>query len=106
LKTGLLEEAASLLRQAQQQYPGDFWIHLTLAQVRMHGPSQRDTEEAAVYYRMAVALRPHHSLTHLCLGLALARLGHLPEAESCFRRARSLNPNHLAPIQALAQLRL
>src|SRR5262249_39122414 len=48
-------DAVLLLRRAQLQYPGDFWLNFSLAQ-RLAAEGQH--AEAAGFYRAALAARP------------------------------------------------
>ncbi|HBI43452.1 MAG TPA: hypothetical protein DDY78_11430 [Planctomycetales bacterium] len=88
---GLSEEAAVLLRQAQQRYPGDFWISLTLGNVcrRLHPPRP---QEAVGYMRAAVAIRPGSAGAHHNLGAVLGDSGAWAAALGEFRRAIELDP--------------
>jgi tetratricopeptide (TPR) repeat protein len=83
--------AARLLRQRQQQYPGDFWANHDLGMVLAEmAPPQRD--EAVGFLRAAVALRPDSSGAHLNLGNTLMARGQLDEAIAGYRKALALDP--------------
>jgi tetratricopeptide (TPR) repeat protein len=83
---GRPRQATALLRRAQEQHPGDFWINHQLAQYlgRMRPPQG---EEAIRFYTAAVALRPESAGARLNLGVALARRGRREEALTAFRQA-------------------
>jgi serine/threonine protein kinase/Flp pilus assembly protein TadD len=85
--------AVKFLQQAQQRYPGDFWINHGLAEhlTRMKPPR---LEEAIGYYRAALALRPQSPGARLNLGNALHARGRLAEAEAEFRAAVRLSPDY------------
>jgi superkiller protein 3 len=92
-KMGNLPEATALLRRAQEQHPGDFWINHTLA----HYLVNRGTphwDEAIPFYTAAVALRPESPGARLNLGNALAATGQLDAALAAYRRAASLKPDY------------
>src|SRR5262249_59217991 len=56
---GLAEEAAVLLRQAQQRHPDDFWINFDLAIILHHDVTPPHPVYVAVgYYRAALTIRP------------------------------------------------
>jgi tetratricopeptide (TPR) repeat protein len=86
-------EATALLRRAQEQYPGDFWINHQLAfSLGNEGTSHQD--ETIRFYTAAVALRPESLGARLNLGNALARKGRLDEALAVNRRAIDLKPDY------------
>jgi tetratricopeptide (TPR) repeat protein len=88
-----VQEAATLLRQAQQQYPGDFWINHQLVEylVMMRPPR---LEEAISFYTAAVALRPESAGARINLGVALGERGRLDEALAAFQQAVALKPDY------------
>jgi eukaryotic-like serine/threonine-protein kinase len=88
---GNVEGEIELLRPAQRQYPGDFWInlHLALALGRL-APPYRD--EAVSFDRAALAARPQSIAAHNNLGFDLSRQGKLDEAIDTYRRAIELDP--------------
>jgi serine/threonine-protein kinase len=90
---GGASEATALLRRAQEQHPGDFWINHQLAYHlgKMH-PPQRD--EAIRFYTAAVALRPKSPGARLNLGNALSGSGRLDEAAGAARKAIELKPDY------------
>src|SRR5439155_27101151 len=61
-------DAVPLLRAAQRRHPGDFWVNLGLGNALR---AAKNWEEAAGYFRVAVALRPDNGLAHNNLGAAL-----------------------------------
>jgi tetratricopeptide (TPR) repeat protein len=91
LAQGLAEprETVRLLRKAQAQYPGDFWInHALAARLREEGRYA----EAARFSQAALAARPGTPAALLELGLALKGQERLDEACDCFRQALELDP--------------
>jgi serine/threonine-protein kinase len=83
--------ALKLLRRAQAQHPGDFWLnyHLGMALRNLQPP---EADEAVRYLTAAVALRPDSAGTRLSLGVALAEKQDLDGAMAAFRRAIALDP--------------
>jgi serine/threonine-protein kinase len=79
------------LREAQEQYPADFWLNLDLG-VCLH---RSNPLEAAGFCRVAIAVRPGSSAAHCNLAAALAGLGRYPEAIASCRKAIELNPKHV-----------
>jgi serine/threonine protein kinase/Tfp pilus assembly protein PilF len=92
LSAGDLAEAViAVLRDAQRQFPGDFWINYVLgANLRKMGPPYRD--EAVSFSRAALAVRPQSLAAHNILGVALKDQGKLDEAIACYRKAIELDP--------------
>jgi tetratricopeptide (TPR) repeat protein len=84
-------EAVPLLRAAQRHYPSDFWLSLDLGSALYRA---EQAEEAAGYFRVAVALRPDASAAHNNLGLALAARKDVDGAVAAYRRALDLDPKH------------
>jgi len=87
---GLMKAEIEVLRQAQRQHPGDFWINFDLGWALDHpGPHSRD--EAISFYRAALAARPQNIAVHINLGTVFLRQGKLDDANACFRRAIDLD---------------
>jgi serine/threonine protein kinase/Flp pilus assembly protein TadD len=79
----------ALLRVAQGQRPGDFWVNFCLGSALN---KQKRAAEAVAYYRAALAVRPGTSAVHHNLGGALFDQDKLAEAVQAYRRAISLDP--------------
>jgi Flp pilus assembly protein TadD len=82
--------AIELLRQAQQRYPGDFWICAHLAANLIDDAGT--VTEAWGYARVAVALRPHDVTLRNNFAICLYKLGKSVQAEQEFRTTIQLNP--------------
>jgi serine/threonine-protein kinase len=110
LARNLPEEARAskvqLLRQTQQQYPGDFWVNYALGS-ELYGsvfPAGADrparaeelrvVHEAVAFDRVAVVLRPGNIQAHTNLGAALAARGEVKEAIACYHKALDLDPKY------------
>jgi serine/threonine-protein kinase len=90
---GAVQEAVGLLRAAQRQYPGDFWINHHLAYfLRRLRPPQ--LEEAVRHYTAAIALHPHNAAAYLNLGHTLHSLQRYEEAAAAYRAAIRLKPDY------------
>jgi tetratricopeptide (TPR) repeat protein/serine/threonine protein kinase len=90
-KAGL---AVEVLWQAQRRHPDDFWINTSLAHALIELNAGR-ADEAAGFYRVAVAQRPQSPGVHLSLGVALDLQGkrlQTEAAEAEFREALRLRP--------------
>jgi tetratricopeptide (TPR) repeat protein/serine/threonine protein kinase len=87
-----LSLAAEVLRQGQQRYPADFWIHHQLAFLLAHKMKPARLEEAIGCYRAALALRPNSPGVHLNLGAALHDMGQKDKAIAEYREAIRLKP--------------
>jgi tetratricopeptide (TPR) repeat protein len=93
-----------LLRRAQQQYPGDFWVNLELGAALYESifprgayrPARAEelpvVNEAVTFYRVAVGLRPGNAPAHNNLGNALKAQEDLAGAIACFKKALELDP--------------
>jgi eukaryotic-like serine/threonine-protein kinase len=94
-QAGAVPEAVALLRRAQRQYPGDFWINQYLAFfLASHRPPQWD--EAIRFYSVALALRGDSPGVYVNYGLALERKGALDEAVLAYERAVALKGDYAA----------
>jgi tetratricopeptide (TPR) repeat protein len=82
-------QATALLRQAQEQHRGDFWINHQLA-CFLGGMGPLHQDEAIRFYTAAVALRPESPGACLNLGVALAARGRRAEALAAFDHAIEL----------------
>jgi serine/threonine-protein kinase len=82
-------EAVRLLRKAQLQYPGDFWLTFRLAQ-RLNLEGQ--LAEAAGSYRSALAVRPGAAAVLVNLAIVLQTQKKLDEARACLERALVFDP--------------
>jgi serine/threonine-protein kinase len=81
-------DAEGLLRRAQEQHPGDFWVNFDLGLALAAG---QKPAEAVGYYRAALAVRPGTPAVHNNLGNALYNQGKLEEAVGEYRRAIALD---------------
>jgi tetratricopeptide (TPR) repeat protein len=88
---GLRSEAGSMLRQAQQRYPEDFWINYNLGHLLTFGPPNH-ADEAVSYFRAAVAIRPRSAEARSILGLSLLGKGDTDAAISAYRQAIAVDP--------------
>jgi tetratricopeptide (TPR) repeat protein len=75
--------AASLVKAAQERHPADFWLNFLLGNVL----ARTKPEDAAGYYRAALAVRPDTSAVYNNLGTALKEKGQLGEAVKAYRKA-------------------
>ncbi len=76
------------MRRAQAQHPADFWLAFEL------GNSVSDPAEAALWFRVAIAIRPGNPTAYCNLGLALRDQKKLPEAMAAYQRALDLDQRH------------
>jgi tetratricopeptide (TPR) repeat protein len=90
---GQRELGLTLLRRAQQEYPDDFWINVSLGyELRRTTPPQR--EDAVRYNSIAVALQPENAAALMNLGNALWGQGKHEEAIACYRKAIARKPDY------------
>ncbi len=76
------------LRQAQAEYPADFWLNLDLG----NALNKSDPAEAAGFYRVALAVRPRSIPAYNNLGNALREQKKLPEAIAAYHKAIEIDP--------------
>jgi tetratricopeptide (TPR) repeat protein len=83
--------AVRMLTAAQRQHPTDFWLAFTFGFI-LEGGGKRD--EAASYYRIALALRPETAPVWSNLARALHQKGQLDEAIAHYDKAIALDPRN------------
>jgi tetratricopeptide (TPR) repeat protein len=86
-----LGDAESWLRQAQAEYPADFWLNFELAAAL----EEKRPTEAIRYYSVALALRPQSAAAHNNLGLVLLVQGDLDAAIRHFKKALQIDPHQV-----------
>ncbi len=105
------EETLTLLSEAQQRHPGDFWINYLLG----HFWDQERPQRAVGYFRAAVAIRPGSDQAYLMLARALRDSGDADGSIAPYKQAIALNPDRvfvgelaklLAPKGRLEELRV
>jgi serine/threonine-protein kinase len=88
---GSPRQGLALLRRAQDQYPGDFWLNFELGYQLQRDPDR--TDDPVRFYRVAAALRPENALVRHYLAHALANRGEVDRAIPVFRQAVALQPD-------------
>jgi serine/threonine-protein kinase len=81
------------LREAQERYPGDFWINHWLGYYLL-GSKPPQTDEAIRFFTAAVALRGDSPGLFVNYGLALEHKGRLNEATRAYAKAVSLKKDY------------
>jgi serine/threonine-protein kinase len=82
-------DRVALLRRAQQQYPGDFWLNFEIGNALRES---KQPAEAVGFYRAALAVRPQAAAVYNNLGVVLHAAGSPNEAVAALRRALQLAP--------------
>ncbi|MFL6215447.1 MAG: tetratricopeptide repeat protein [Blastocatellia bacterium] len=82
----------SLMRHRLQKYPNDFTAHFNLGAALQ---SMDRLEEAASFYRRAIAIRPEDATAHNSLGTVLQTAGKLEEAISEYHAALRAQPDYV-----------
>jgi serine/threonine-protein kinase len=93
--------AVTLLMAARRRYPSDFWLNFELG---IFLADAQKWEEAAGYYRAALAVRSETVAVHNNLGMTLNAKGETDEAIQEFREAVRLNPKDAMPHYNLGRL--
>jgi serine/threonine protein kinase/Flp pilus assembly protein TadD len=89
---GAEDSAIRLLRRAQHQFPGDFWINQELGNACL---AARQPQEAIACFRAALALRAGNCGAQYNLALALKNAGDSPGAIAAYQRAIDLDPKYV-----------
>ncbi len=99
LEAGDVHAAATLLERAAAAEPGKCSIHEALARAYFRS---RRFSEALDQFQMVIELAPANDYGYFGLGLALDRLGRLPEAVGHLRMANVMRPGNADYEAALA----
>jgi eukaryotic-like serine/threonine-protein kinase len=83
------DDPIPFLTRVQQAHPGDFWANFSLGEALK---DKNNPQEAVRYYQAAAAIRPRASVVYDNLGLMLAMLGRMDEADEQFRQASRIDP--------------
>jgi serine/threonine-protein kinase len=83
----------ALLRRAQRQYAGDFWVNTNLAGA-LASATPAEPDAVARFLTAAAALRPESPVCLFHLGFRLWHKGELDDAIACYRKAIALDPNY------------
>ncbi len=90
IRATLHEEAVSVLRRAQQAFPGDFWVNFILAYtINEQNPGDA---ESIRFFSAALALRPGNTAVLCNLGDVFKDQGKLGEAIACYSKALEIDP--------------
>jgi serine/threonine-protein kinase len=84
------------LQRIQQAHLGDFWANLHLAEAMME---KNNVTEAIRYYQAAAAIRSDIAVVHYKLGLALALLDKMDEAQHHLRHAAKFDSQNGATME-------
>jgi Flp pilus assembly protein TadD len=104
-RLGRHEESLAMARAATRVAPYAWPAFVQLAHAAaLSGRSGRD--EALAAARQAVMLAPHEAESHLALGAVARARKRYKEAESAFRTALAIDPQHSAAHNELARLHL
>jgi tetratricopeptide (TPR) repeat protein/tRNA A-37 threonylcarbamoyl transferase component Bud32 len=81
-------DPAPILKRVQEEHPADFWANLILGNAILQGAPQ----EAAGYYRAALASRPGAAVGYCAVGDALRLQNELDEAIDYYEKALQIDP--------------
>ena len=90
---GYLRNLIHELILIEEQYPSNFYIYhsLGLAYLLLDEPAQ--LENAYLYFKKALAIKPDNEFGHFNLGITLMRLKRYEDAITEFKETITLNPN-------------
>jgi tetratricopeptide (TPR) repeat protein/tRNA A-37 threonylcarbamoyl transferase component Bud32 len=100
-----VSQAAEVLKRAQLEYPGDFWLNIETGNTYVKMTEPR-LGQAAQYYRAALGVLPSSATAHGNLGLVLMQLGAADDAARCFEKARAVQNENLTALFGTALLEL
>jgi serine/threonine-protein kinase len=84
-------DAAPFLKGVQQEHPADFWANLILGNAMLQWAPQ----EAAGYYRAALASRPQEAVGYCAVGDVLRRQNSPDQAIAYYEKALRLDPAYV-----------
>jgi tetratricopeptide (TPR) repeat protein len=91
---GRSDEAARLYREVLENDAGAYMAHIALADLH---EANGDLNNALLQRQAAAAANPDDFSTEVEIGITLARLGRLPEAEQSLKRAAAAQPRSPRP---------
>jgi serine/threonine-protein kinase len=83
-------DATAFLKRVQKEHPADFWANLILGNATL----QLAPQEAAGYYRAALASRPAAAVGYVGVGDALRLQNWLDEAIDYYKKAIQVDPGY------------
>jgi serine/threonine-protein kinase len=83
-------DAGSFLKRVQNEHPADFWVNLIVGNAVLQSAPQ----EAAGYYRAALAIRPAAAVGYCALGDTLRLQNRLDEAIELYEKAIEVDPGY------------
>lgn len=95
-QSGNVDAAMKLYRGVLDQIPdsAEAWVYLGIGQF-----DQRDFSGSVVSYRRALKIRDHFPIAWNNLGNSLRMLGEIDEAERCFDKALTQQPDYLSALK-------
>jgi tetratricopeptide (TPR) repeat protein/serine/threonine protein kinase len=101
-RAGAAQEAITVLRQAQERYPDDFWVNQDLGyNLLVIGPSR--LQEALRFYTVALGLRPASPGVRVNLGHIFDNLGDYSGAVAAYQEAIRLKPDYATAYRGRGQ---
>lgn len=93
-RAGKLELGIAVLRRAQQEYSGDFWINNELAR-RLGELKPPQPNDVVLFSSNCVALQPQNVGARLNFGIALSGVGKPDQAIAELQKALELKPDYV-----------
>jgi tetratricopeptide (TPR) repeat protein len=90
---GALDKAMTVLREARQHHPEDFWLNEALGFFSKDAVHPPRYDDALRYYTAALVLRPWNMHTHMAVAMVLDKKGEIDEAIAEYSKAIELEPN-------------
>jgi tetratricopeptide (TPR) repeat protein len=88
-----LENLIQELKLIEEQYPGNFYIYHSLGMAYFFLDEPAQLENAYVYFKKALAIKPDNKSGHFILGIILMKLKRYEEAIAEFQETITVNPN-------------
>jgi tetratricopeptide (TPR) repeat protein len=82
-------DAVPLLTAAQARLPDDLWLNVELGEALYYAGR---SDQAIIYFRVALALRPQSAGAHIGIGAALIAMGKTDEGIAEFQQAIHMDP--------------
>jgi tetratricopeptide (TPR) repeat protein len=101
MEIGTNEDARKVLEDAEERYPGDFFVHFRLGFIRAEAD---EIDRAIDSFERAITVNPGFANAYLALASLLSHEGRIDEAESAYRSTLEIEPDNRQALLELAEL--
>ncbi|UCF06200.1 MAG: tetratricopeptide repeat protein [bacterium] len=101
MEIGKTQDAREVLEEAEERYPGDFFVHFRLGFIRAEAG---EIDQAIDSFERAVAVNPGFANAYLALASLLKHAERVDEAKRAYRSTLEIEPDNRQALLELAEL--